>query len=95
MTPNTKKRLLWSPVGGVTIPTTYFFLLFLLDRFFHIIVTPAGVWLAMPLAWPAAFYDLLVFQPDIHADLEMPDMSGVGIALIFVVAHGLSTMLSG
>jgi hypothetical protein len=85
MTPNAKTRLIWSPVGGVAIPTAYFFLLLLFDRFFHIFVSPAGPWLAMPLGWPAFFYDLLVPPSVVHSDLEMPDMSGLGISLLLVV----------
>jgi hypothetical protein len=85
MKPDTKKRLVYSCAGGLVIPTGYGFLLYSLDRFFHTFISPALEWLTMPLGWPAFLHDLLAPQPDVYSDLEMPDMSRVGIDLFLVV----------
>jgi hypothetical protein len=86
MKPETKKRLIWSPIGGLAIPTAYFFLLILLDRFFHSALTSSSKWLALPLVWPAYIYDYLIPKPAEPVTFGMP---GPGFWIYLVVANFL------
>src|SRR3954464_1609337 len=89
MRPVTKQRLNCSCAGGLAIPSGYGFLLFLLERVFHIFAYPGSEWFAMPLAWPAGLYYFLAPRPVTHSDLEMPDMSGLGTELLLVLVGNL------
>ena len=84
MTSNTKKRLIWSPVGGLAIPTAYFLLLNLLNHIFHSTVTPAMRWFAMPLIWPAYVYDFVVPRLIEPVTFEMP---GTGFWLFLYIGN--------
>jgi hypothetical protein len=86
MKPSTKERLIWSPVGGLAIPTAYFLLLNLLDHAFYSTITPALKWLTMPLIWPAYIYDFLIPRPVEPVSFEMP---GPGFWLYLAVANFL------
>jgi hypothetical protein len=86
MKPNTKKRLIWSPVGGLFIPNFYLLLLNLFDHLFHKSISPVMRWLAMPLLWPAYIYDLVVPKPVEPVISEMP---GPGFWLYLAAANVL------
>jgi len=86
MKPETKKRLIWSPVGGLAIPIAYFLLLILLDKFFHPVISSSLKWFALPLIWPAHIYDFLVPKLAEPVTSEMP---GTGFWIYLVVANVL------
>jgi len=82
MKPETKKRLIWSPVGGLVIPTVYFFIQYYLDKIFDL----PDNWFLLPLIWPAYFYDLLFPRPAEPVTFEMP---GPGFWIYLAVANFL------
>src|SRR5689334_17174158 len=86
MKPSTKERLIWSPVGGVAIPTAYFLLLFILYYAFRPVIAPALKWFTLPLIWPAYIYDFLVPKPAEPVSFEMP---GLGFWLYLAAANFL------
>src|SRR4051812_7933907 len=86
MKPDVKKRLIWSPVGGLAIPIAYYLLLFILYYIFRPIMAPAVEWLAMPLIWPAYLYDFLAPKLAEPVSFEMP---GTGFWLYIATANFL------
>lgn len=86
MKSNPKGRLIWSLVGGLTIPTGYCFLLYFLNHTFRFIPSWASQWLAVPVIWPTYIYDILFPRDPEPVITELP---GLGFWLFFIVANVL------
>jgi hypothetical protein len=86
MKPETKKRFIWSPVGGLAIPIAYFLLLILLDKFFHSAFSSSLKWFTLPLLWPAYIYDYVIPVP---AEPVVTELPGTGFWVYLMVANFL------
>lgn len=80
MGPNGKHRLVYSLIGGVLIPVSYFVALILFASVFNWRGIPATAWLTLPVLWP--LYLLYLAN-----SLNMCGSAGPPVLLFVLVAN--------
>ena len=80
MTPNGKRRLVYSLIGGVLIPVSYLVALILFAYVFNWREVPATGWLTLPVLWPLYLLYLAGF-------LSMCGPSGPPLLIFVLVAN--------
>ncbi len=85
MKPDIKKRLIYALAGGALVPISYYFLLMILEKVSPSTLSWFGIWIVMPIAWPAYIHEYL-FPPPAYSD-SFYDFPGIEFWLYLLAAN--------
>ncbi len=80
MSPNPRRRLIYSLIGGVLIPVAFLVAFIIIISLFGWRETSAMGWLIVPLIWP-------IFIADLLDNLDLVDMGGQSMPLFVGLAN--------